>query len=252
MMAAASAAQGEAARKDAKDARRRRDLLDEREYQLNEEERRRQQELYGPIEALLAKDMASTGPSNWGLEAGDIERNYADLGRKVNENIVNSGLDNASGIQIAANAGLGLNKARDRSRAYMEALRRKRGEQFSFLQRYNPAGLTQMVAGSTARMANRQEGDAGMYDNESNQAWQAAGNVLMNGLMMEAMNNKGGEGGDDKGGGLGEGSPSAGGDNAMPMGGRAGGATYDPGYQPTRPRRGKRTFSNFMFGWGGR
>lgn len=221
MIAAASAIQGEKARKDAKAAQERRDQLDERSLALTEAERKRQFELYGPLEEKLARELGSDQPSNWGLQASDIERNYADLGRRVNEGFTNSGLDNASGLQVAANTGLGLNKARDRSRAYMEALDKKRGERFSFLQRYNPAGLTQMVSGQLGNMAGRQAGDMDMYGRESDQAWAAAGSTLMNGLMMERMNKK----------------------NPPPPG-----TPSAPG-APNKPPR-QRSFMDFMFGWG--
>lgn len=179
--AASSAYGGMKAGKDAKDAAAKRDRLQERGLNLLEGELTRQRGLFGPMEQRMAADLSSDTPRNWGLIKGDIESNYQNADRATGDYLRSMGQE-GGGLGAAITQGSQLNKGRDMSRAYQDALRAQKADRLNFLARYNPAGLVGAVTGQGNLMAGTANQD--MLMNKQDEAAGYAG--FANGMMAAA------------------------------------------------------------------
>lgn len=133
--------------------------------------------LMGPIEDKLAEEAKSTEPLDYGRNAAQIKRSYADALRNISTSAGMRGIA-GGGLDRGAMRGAAFQQAGDLSGAYSKGLTDRRNLGLTLTGRGQIGQAAQGVQGGMQNLSNFYGGQAGLYNQAAGQGWQDFGQGL--------------------------------------------------------------------------
>ncbi len=155
----------------------------QQELQFRKDLYAKYQEMYGPIEQQAINQLKGDNPMGWGLVQGNINKNWADSERKMEQSL------GGRPLSASMRQGMLLSKNEALSGAWQRGLLDKYSARAAMARSSPVLSLAGGVASSYGRMGDVNQREADRYGNLAAAGWQQAASSLGNAAKAWALNN---------------------------------------------------------------